>query len=54
MNEAGALARRCAAALWADDAASQGLGMTLDHVAAGSSRLSMAVPSCKKVLKEVT
>jgi acyl-CoA thioesterase len=29
--------------LWVDDAASQGLGMTLDHVAAGLARMSMPV-----------
>ena len=43
MTDPEALARRCADALWADDAASHGLGMTLDHVGAGSSRLSMTV-----------
>ncbi len=37
------LARRCAEAMWIDDAASAGLGMTLDHVAAGAARLSMVV-----------
>ena len=38
-----ALARACAEAMWADDPASRSLGMTLDHVAPGQSRLSMAV-----------
>jgi acyl-CoA thioesterase len=37
------LARACADAMWAEDSASRGLGMTLDHVAAGRSRLSMMV-----------
>lgn len=43
MNDPDTLARRCAEAMWKDDAASQGLGMVLDHVAAGASRLSMTV-----------
>lgn len=43
MTDADALARRCADAMWSDDAASHGLGMTLDHVAAGRARLSMPV-----------
>jgi acyl-CoA thioesterase len=43
MSEADALARRCADAMWEDDAASLGLGMTLDHVAAGLARMSMTV-----------
>ena len=37
------LARRCADAMWRDDAASQGLGMTLEHVAPGQSRMTMRV-----------
>jgi acyl-CoA thioesterase len=37
------LARRCAAVMWADDVASQQLGMTLDTVASGTARLSMTV-----------
>jgi acyl-CoA thioesterase len=43
MSEAGALAQRCADAMWSDDAASRGLGMILDHIAAGQARLSMPV-----------
>ncbi len=39
------LARRCAAAMWAGDAASRELGMVLEHVAAGQARLSMLVRS---------
>lgn len=37
------LARACADAMWADDRASRGLGMSLDFVAPGRSRLSMTV-----------
>lgn len=37
------LARRAAAAMWADDRASPGLGMSLDAVAPGSAVLSMTV-----------
>ena len=43
MTDADALARRCADAMWAGDAASRGLGMVLDRVAPGSARLSMPV-----------
>jgi acyl-CoA thioesterase len=43
MSDADALARRCADAMWVDDVASHGLGMTLDHVAAGRARMSMRV-----------
>jgi acyl-CoA thioesterase len=43
MSDADQLARRCAAAMWAEDQASQGLGMRLEHVAAGTSRLAMRV-----------
>ena len=43
MTPAEDLARRCAAAMWADDFASRGLGMSLDHVAPGLSRLSMVI-----------
>ena len=39
------LAERSAAAMWADDAASQALGMTLDEVRPGYARLSMTVRS---------
>ena len=45
MNEADALARRCADAMWADDAASPALGMLLEHVAAGAARMAMPVRS---------
>ena len=37
------LARRCADAMWADDRASQGLGMKLASVAAGQAEMTMAV-----------
>jgi len=37
------LAQACAAAMWRSDRASQGLNMTLDHVAPGVARLSMLV-----------
>jgi hypothetical protein len=43
MTEADALARQCADALWDEDTASRGLGMALDHVAAGQARMSMLV-----------
>ncbi len=38
-----ALAEATAAAMWRGDAASRGLGMTLDAVGPGSARLSMSV-----------
>lgn len=38
-----ATAQACADRMWAGDAASRGMGMTLDHVAPGAARLSMAV-----------
>lgn len=41
--DAQALAEKTAAAMWADDAASQGLGMTLDEVKPGFARMSMRV-----------
>lgn len=37
------LARACADVMWADDEASRNLGMTLEHVSAGSARLTMPV-----------
>lgn len=37
------LARACALAMWSGDAASQGLGMTLESVEAGRATLSMTV-----------
>jgi acyl-CoA thioesterase len=43
MNEADALARRCADTLWHEDSASKSLGMTLDQIAAGQARMSMRV-----------
>lgn len=36
-------AQACAARMWADDRASQGLGMVLEHVAPGEARLGMVV-----------
>ena len=38
-----ALATACARAMWADDNASQGLGMALDAIAPGQATLSMTV-----------
>lgn len=38
-----ALARACADAMWAEDAASQGLGMELELVAPGEARMAMTV-----------
>jgi acyl-CoA thioesterase len=43
MSDAEDLARRCADALWNDDAASPGLGMVLEHVGPGRARMSMVV-----------
>ena len=37
------LAQACAAAMWADDKASQGLGMAIETVTPGRSVLSMTV-----------
>jgi acyl-CoA thioesterase len=37
------LARRCAEAMWRDDPASRGLGMSLEAVSAGRATVSMAV-----------
>jgi acyl-CoA thioesterase len=37
------LARRCADAMWADDVASQSLGMSLDDVGRGRATVSMAI-----------
>jgi phenylacetic acid degradation protein PaaD len=39
------LAEQSAGAMWADDAASQAMGMTMDEVRPGYARLSMAVRS---------
>ena len=38
-----ALARACADVMWADDRASQALGMAIEAVAPGSARLAMTV-----------
>ena len=38
-----ALAEACAAAMWAEDAASQHLGMRIEHIAPGAATLSMVV-----------
>ena len=43
MTDPHALARACADAMWAEDRASTGLGMRLDHVAPGEARMSMPV-----------
>ena len=55
MTDADALARRCADAMWAGDAASRGLGMVLDRVEPGSARLSMpfAPPSSDNALAKI-
>lgn len=37
------LAEACAAAMWADDTASQGLGMVLESVGPGTARMAMTV-----------
>jgi acyl-CoA thioesterase len=37
------LAEACAAAMWADDATSQRLGMVIEHIAAGEATLSMEI-----------
>jgi acyl-CoA thioesterase len=38
-----AIAEACAGAMWAEDRASQGLGMTIEHVAPGEAALSMTI-----------
>jgi acyl-CoA thioesterase len=38
-----ALAEACAAAMWADDTASRGLGMALEAVGPGTARMAMTV-----------
>jgi acyl-CoA thioesterase len=43
VNHPMAVSRASAAAMWANDKASAGLGMALEHVAAGRARLSMTV-----------
>lgn len=42
-RDAQALAEACAAAMWADDHASRGLGMVLQSVGPGHARLAMTV-----------
>jgi hypothetical protein len=42
-TDAQALAEKASAAMWTDDAASQGLGMTLDEVRPGFARMTMRV-----------
>lgn len=37
------MARACAAAMWAEDRATQALGMSLDHVGPGTATISMTV-----------
>jgi acyl-CoA thioesterase len=43
MTDAARTARQAAAAMWANDAASQSLGMTLDSVGPGRAAMSMTV-----------
>jgi acyl-CoA thioesterase len=43
VNDPAAVAHAAAAAMWADDKASSGLGMALEDVAPGRARLSMLV-----------
>ena len=43
MSDAGEIARACATAMWDEDRASRGLGMSLDHVEPGRAILSMSV-----------
>jgi acyl-CoA thioesterase len=43
MTDAARTARDAAAAMWANDAASQGLGMTLDEIGPGRAVMSMTV-----------
>ncbi len=42
-EDSATLARRSAEAMWAEDRASRGLGMRLEHVTPGSAVLSMAI-----------
>jgi len=37
------VARACAEAMWAEDRASQGLGMVIEHIAPGEARIAMTV-----------
>ena len=43
VHDAQAVAEFCAAAMWTDDHASRGLGMTVDRVGPGTAELSMTV-----------
>jgi acyl-CoA thioesterase len=43
VSDAAALASACADAMWANDGASQALGIRIDSIAPGQSRLSMTV-----------
>lgn len=43
MSDADALARACAEKMWAEDSASQGLGMAIRDIAAGHAVLTMEV-----------
>jgi acyl-CoA thioesterase len=43
MTDPAVLARACAHAMWAEDSASQGLGMRLEDVGPGRARLSLSV-----------
>lgn len=43
MNEPQELAKSCADAMWAEDQASQGLGMTVERVTPGEAVLSMTI-----------
>ncbi len=43
LNDPQQLAEACAAAMWADDTASQGLGMVLEAVGPGTARMAMPV-----------
>lgn len=45
LDDAQRLAERAAAAMWADDAASHALGMSLDEIAPGRSVITMTVRS---------
>jgi acyl-CoA thioesterase len=43
MSDAQVLAESGAAAMWAEDRATQGLGMRLEHVAPGAARMAMEI-----------
>jgi acyl-CoA thioesterase len=46
-DDAAAIARACANAMWAQDEASRALGMTLIHIAPGEAEISMSVTADK-------